>query len=309
MARMVTARDDLFAQNDSSAPCHERKKSDKKVGYHGTGHDVIVAGCDASEEIAVVTRKPQSAEGVAACVPPLYARDLDAHFRMVNTFMTTHRALGIDRFFIYTCDAASANHSSLQQSDTTLILTTFCATSRMTMRGQNWMINDCIHRAAAANVEWVLSCDIDERLAFHPTLGLRELLNSDAARTADVLTLGSKQVWRWPNGTIKNTLLHCFGGSPRKDPRLCIGFYGHRKHFTRAQHVWLANLHFVAVGTYVRRCRDGLAERKCNIVDVRANESWLFHEKFSYSDGMASTGSWTDDLNAWMRENSSSVGD
>ena len=194
----------------------------------------------------------------------------------VAEFMQHHRSVGIAHFFVYICDDGfGRSQDSLQASDTTVLHTPFCSTVNMTMRAQNWMINECIQRAAAAHYEWVLSSDIDERLGLRDGLSLSALL--DDHRADDVLSLGSVLRWRHPNGSVAGTRLHCETGGFR-DRYMCLGYEGHRKHLTRASRLFVANLHFVQSSKRWKQCRNGTTAVTCTIFDLNATDAWLYHE-------------------------------
>ena len=256
----------------------------KRVGHALWGADANVIACSGDGDASDEWREPR---GVAVCVPPIYTLPPPAGNEaktgaQVTEFMKHHRAMGIEHFFIYVChEHFIRNQSSLQASDTTVLHTPFCTTVNMTMRAQNWMINECIQRAAAAHYEWVLSCDVDERLGLRDGLSLPMLL--DDHRDFDVITLGSVLRWRHPNGSVAGEAKHC--QVRNHDRNMCIGFEGHRKHLTRAHRMYVANLHFVARGTWVRQCRsngtDGTVAVACNMVDLSASEAWLYHESAS----------------------------
>ena len=324
VVRMTVGEDRFFAHEchceswvpatASDSPTYPQCER-QNVGYHTApmegansrkgGTDAVVMACPANltAQHAGRRRWQKAPRGVAACVPPVYTvpaplGNATATKMQVADFMQHHRAAGITHFFIYTCDADIAAEATLQAPDTTVLLTTFCATTNMTMRAQNWMINDCIHRSAAAGLEWVLSCDIDERLAFKQGSSLRQLL--DEYPTADALTLGSVLRWRHPDGTVAGTRTHC--QTRGSDPATCTGYYGHRKHLTRAHRLFAANLHFILSGTWVRRCRRGMTRDRCEIHDLHASDAWLYHETASPHYSLTA---WMDQLHTYQSDSRS----
>ena len=317
--RMVLGKVEALAAWTNPGACPSRK-----VGKALGGSDAHVFACNATANpVAQPWRRPH---GTAACVPSIYRRMIegsgadrsqpadsaaDGHDRRVATFMKHHRSLGIRHFFVYACDAACGNHSSFWSSDTTVVITPWCTTIGMSMRGQNYMLNECIQRAAAAGYEWVLSADIDELLTFRPGLSLKTLLAHGVsgaphspAVPPDVFTFGSRRVWRWPNGTIANNeRVECSGrwneyGKPHVSRNMCTGFDGHRKHLTRANRIWSANLHFV----WTDGCRTGTKPAQCSVVNLDASDAWLYHENglMNPRSGVAgSIGDWRRGLAAY----------
>ena len=273
---MTVGKDTFFRDDNFVLPSMACTR--KNVGYHEWGEDAHVMACDTENNGRQHGTEWEPPRGVAACVPPIYVvppphGSFTATTQQVGAFLDHHREMGISRFFMYVCDADVASHISLQSSDTTVLFTTMCTSTNMTMRAQNWMINECIQRAAAANFEWVLSCDIDERLAFEPGLSLQQLLAEHPK--ADAFTLGSVLRWRHPDGTVAGVRRHC---QTRAKPEMCLGYDGHRKHLTRAHRLFVANLHFILEGEWVRRCRAGHSVDFCHIVHMNSSKAWLYHE-------------------------------
>ena len=269
----------------------------------------------------------QAPSGLALCVPALYSNSIDSgassdssgssgssgsssvdvllssssssvDAKLLN-FFAHYRGLelGVLRFFVYACDEQSAGLPALAGADTTVVLSPWCMTAPLLARGQNFQLNDCVHRAAAAGIEWVLFCDVDELLVARPGYRLRALL---ANRKFDVYSFGALRVWRWPNGSIVTYRTDC--SRPNSMPRdLCIAKDGHRKMLVRARRVWAANIHEIPVDG----CRDGAAKatcanpgtnpnptavtltvnltlvniiaHRCRMTDVSTLDAWMYH--------------------------------
>ena len=164
----------------------------QKVGKHFGGADAEVQVCPANYSNVAMHRIASSGDirplelqpsGLGICVPSLYvASDQAAEYhKKITIFMHYYRRQSylVNQFFIYACEVSTLAHHELQASDVTAVLVPWCATIGMLSRGQNLVINDCIQRASAAGLEWVLSCDIDELLAVRPDFNVTQLLSQD----------------------------------------------------------------------------------------------------------------------------------
>ena len=313
--RMITARIDHFPRQ-RSIKCQRDLKgvgltggrpnlnvfiSACEVGEHDNSSTIGVTQLVGSRSVGTYRHIEQRRSTVAACVPAIYGMNMDpTHHKIgrldplgqLETFMATHRALGVDHFFLYACDAASVNHSSVRRSDTTVLFTPFCnrEQARMIQRGQPFTINDCIHRAAAQRFSWVVSMDIDERLSVGSDLDLHDLLDGNLARSADVMTIQNVQVWRSRNGSIALQEGRCNStGFEYVDPK--CGKQGYRvktKHIARPHRVFAANIHFIDDGIpgspFYRRCRDGARDIPCSIVHLNLSTLKILEENGLYGD-------------------------
>ena len=136
---------------------------------------------------------------IAMCIAPLYnVHRLNRH--AVAQHLAHHAALGIAHTFLYTIDPPATLVSRLGSSRPAITGLHMQWVHRLHVhsRGQNWMNNDCVHRAGAHGFAWALSIDIDEFVFLDRVRTLHALLRSHSTATrADgtapqVLTFGSR---------------------------------------------------------------------------------------------------------------------
>jgi len=232
------------------------------------------------------------------CIPPLYG-NFSAVLDQASQHISYHQQLGVDHTFLYAApadkDAAALDRWRVPKGVTLLQLPWLDAFP-VWQRGQNFQINDCVHRAAARGFEWVLSLDIDEWLVLPPrTRSLHELVR--AAGSVDVFSFGSRraatvqaaadapscpplalhmeqhnrtlaymQKMGLCNGTCADAHVH-IPSFTCCSMHMCVGALGHRKHLLRAASAFAANIHFV------HHCKAG----PCRIVDLDAGDTYLAH--------------------------------
>ena len=171
--------------------------------------------------------------------------------------------------------------------------------------GQNWVVQDCIHRAAAAGFQHVLSLDLDEFLNFAdplldiPTYADKFLQPRAHQRSLDVVTFGSTaETLRSPCG---DTASLCHAPPPayenischvpdsptcavkeKRDWRLCGGGCGHRKHLVYAPRILTANIHFASHCKSEQHSQSGACNRHIETTD-RAYLRHFHHEDLTRS--------------------------
>jgi len=213
--------------------------------------------------------------------------------------------LGVDHAYVYTM--IPLNHLSGSGGGLTVVSMTWASSTSLHQRGQNWQINDCVHRAAADGFDWSLSVDLDEALMF-----------------AGADSLPSPWIpwsWKWipwrrkPPGSVKAFLqrkrfhpdVYTFGSDLTTEPadyeryklvgahrgvttclvknltsgvlanrqvgakEVCVGWQGRRKALMQTRRVFVANIHFT------RQCRTGRVLRRCNVEDLDTETAWLLH--------------------------------
>jgi len=260
------------------------------VGDEHKGADVVVAMCP-SAAAAAFAEPPD--DSIALCVAPLHGHRyasawMDGYFRY-------YRTLGVRRFFVYAVSTALAATVPRADDVSVLHLAWLHHAGRMHEHGQNWQINDCLHRAARSH-RWALSLDFDEFLRLphtappqpaappaaaapaQPPAGgttaaaLRRLVANASAQ--QVLTFGSV------SAADVRANLHRATTTPNckaahVDPRRCLGWYGRRKHMVRPARMWAANIHFAD------RCRlpraRGAATSACAVRHLSTDEAFLLH--------------------------------
>jgi hypothetical protein len=218
--------------------CPERMVGDR----HGFT-DVFVGICNHTNK--------STQKGIAYCIPPIYNMDLGR----LSADITYHKNMGIEHAYIYDAECQRSIHIP----ESTHLCMNWTRTVRIHQRGQNWHINDCIHRAADDGWEWVLTKDVDEHLTFARPMSINDLV----ATNADVYTFGRV----YENGQTACTDKRYAGTSDRT--HLCLRWGGYRKYIVRTNAVWYANIHSV----------DSCISRKCNVKNILSNVIWLNHTK------------------------------
>lgn len=235
-------------------------------GELGNTDEVFVEHCGA----------PGATNGtaVAVCVPTVYGDYLATPrgLRWTSAFLDHYRALGAARVVLYA--AAPPAPPPALGGDVELVHVAWlrsCAarTTRTPGRrhgarcqfaenrsimywGQNFVLNDCLLRSAAAGAGWVLSVDLDELLALPEGGSLREFAAAAAAARLDVVTFGS--ALEAPVPCTDAAAAPCAAWAPFCDARRCADCarcprnHGRRKHLARAGRVGRANVHFVPGG-------------------------------------------------------------
>ena len=100
---------------------------------------------------------------MALCIPPLYGNPSMTHFQ--NHLSFYQRKHGFAYAFVYTTfNATSASADPITLANTIVLSMPWAMELPLHSRAQNFMENDCVHRAAAHGFEWALSVDIDEFL-------------------------------------------------------------------------------------------------------------------------------------------------
>ena len=227
-------------------------------------------------------------KSMALCIPPLYGKLREA--RILKHLSFYSRQYRFRHTYVYTTVALHLG----QRAETTVLSMPWAMALQLHSRAQNFMENDCVHRAAAHGLEWALSADIDEFLVFNPgATGLQGLLQRadsgelgrikgvGGGKVVNVLTFGS--VWvryfylddrarNW-DGTI-----HCsdnyrgpLNGKDDARAKVCAGHAGRRKHLVRTQQMWTVNIH------HARNCRTGVVATVCSIADLSTDEARLLH--------------------------------
>lgn len=225
---------------------------------------------------------------VALCAPTLHGAYLrtPSSRRWAAAWLRHYRALGISHFFLYAAapledweggadltlvHAAWLNEcrQPLQRGRTHYARCSYAMNRSLAYWGQNWVLNDCHQRAAAAGFGWVLSVDLDEVLA----LGGNRTLASLTAEAVDAHTFGSAV--EKPRPCVADP---CAGRAPPPpqhphcvrcgDCEKCLGHRGRRKHLARTGRVGAANIHFVGP----RACAP-----PCAVRDHATTHAWLRH--------------------------------
>ena len=285
-----------------SASCQTRMVGDAHgmldVGVtvcpHGEGQPTRAAlrrAPPAGKQLVVARPVARGRRSMALCIPPLYGTPRMTHLRKHLSFYK--RAHEFTHTYVYaTSDTTSSAANLSTLANTTVLSMPWAMTLQLHSRAQNFMENDCVHRAAAHGLVWALSVDIDEFLVLASgvalRVGLQGLLQEakkaprpHARSAVDVLTFGAVWVRRFHyDGRARNWegTVHCsdnFEGLlyPLDDPRakVCPSHAGRRKHLVRTQHMWAVNIHFA------RSCREGLRATACAVTDMSTDEARLLH--------------------------------
>ena len=139
---------------------------------------------------------------VAMCVAPLYnVKRLSP--AAISQHISYHTILGVAHTWLYTVDRPAALIARLGEQPATALYMPWVWKLTVHSRAQNFMNNDCVHRAGAHGFGWALSIDLDEFIflgARTPTLSLLLASPSHSSgrrnevdnTTSQVLTLGSR---------------------------------------------------------------------------------------------------------------------
>lgn len=254
----------------------------------GNTDEVFVEHCG-----AFPPRPPNGTATVAVCVPVVYGDFLNTvrGLRWTARFLDHYRALAVSRFVVYTatdvpglflgddvalvhvawlaeCAAPSDRKRHGARCD-------FAANRSIMYWGQNFVLNDCLQRAAAEGFDWTLNVDLDELLTFAPPV--RDVVAFLEERpSADVVSLGSAVEAPVPCAA-QSREAPCVSRPPAQptcakcaDCALCLRNHGRRKHLSRTRRVAKANVHFVQASA----C---LGETPCAIDDTPTHTAWLRH--------------------------------
>lgn len=273
----------------AGAGCVARRVGDAHSEL-GNTDDVVVERCGGRPPMA-------NRSGVAVCVPTTRGPFLESArgARWTEKFLGHYRALGVARFFVYTAAPAAAWKGAADDVDfVELAFLNGCAAgggggarrrhpakcdfaeNRSLMYwGQNFALNDCLHRATAANFSFALSLDLDEFLAFAGGTGG---LSNATSGPADVVTFGSAVEAPVACGEARRgaacpppppplDAVTCGRGCG--DCAACARNRGRRKHVARCGRVVVANVHFVAAR--------GCDPPPCAVDDAATGRAWLRH--------------------------------
>jgi hypothetical protein len=195
----------------------------------------------------------------AACIPGIYGKlptdgGLSPTPRQIVEHHRLNRQLGFARTYVYVINT-TWRLPSPAPPDLKLLYTPWLEGLRTSSRGQVWHYNDCVHRAAADGIDWVLLTDVDELLS----VPVGDLLAAQA-KDVDVVSIGLRQVAdRTPAG-IAAARPSCnsvplFDGWLRKhqwrifdwlgiSESVCLGASGRRKNLVRTSTVWACTVHW-----------------------------------------------------------------
>ena len=260
---------------------------------HGEGFaDVMVSVCkkdpstECPREVKALVQRDETA---TLCIPTMRADYLYVGFRpFLERYLDYYERLGFRHIFIY--GANEGPPSWLRRLKTaaadaiTWIQFSF-ETEKLWYFGQNWEINDCIHRATSLGFTHILSLDFDELLTFtDPYESIKSYVAAN--HDADIFTFGSA-VDRLEISCTDLSGLYCHkkpppsknischgsacGRKQREDLRLCSGFCGHRKHLVYGPRVLVANIH------YVHHCKQGHRRERCVTKTESTDTAWLRH--------------------------------
>ena len=138
---------------------------------------------------------------ISMCIAPLYnVKHLSP--AALTSHIDHHASLGVAHTFLYTVDRPADFISRLKLKSLTGLHVPWVSHILVHSRAQNWVNNDCVHRAAAHGFDWALSIDIDEFVVFNTSLvtSLSMLVLSSSARgsyvggehASEVITFGSR---------------------------------------------------------------------------------------------------------------------
>lgn len=255
---------DAYVSVGSVGLCPERWVGDT----HGQA-DVVVGRCGGPAPKQNAARSG----GLAYCVPPLYP---PLASQTVLQDVRSQQRLGVRHTYIYDTDCATpynfphVTHLCMRWAHNVLIPD----------RGQNWMINECLLRAASDGWEWALMKDVDESIVFRTPPSVSYPLSVLARRSdVDVITFGrmydgapqcSSSWWGW--GAWGAWIAWLRGKSVQSiedDRYMCLGSRGRRKWMSRTTNsVWFGNIH------EVRSC-----VATCRIWNLDSREIWLNHSR------------------------------
>lgn len=156
-----------------------------------------------------------------------------------------HRKLGVRWVYLYTAFAlpAALTLGQLQLEGVTLLhLPWIERVPHIHSRGQNWQIQDCVHRAASRGYAWALNIDVDEFVILHPQPTLIAFVLA-RGRWADAFTFGSRNAPTIRQASTANVT--CMWRKAGVSSGLCLGYRGMRKHLSRTHNVWTLRIHNV----------------------------------------------------------------
>ena len=283
--------------------CARGKGSCVAIGDHHNFDDVCVRVTSSKEpgprrdgrgswHPASLSSDMERLDALAVCVPPLYgtASGFTLQPAWLIRWYTHYHALGATHFMFFTLDDAPlravmpiAEAHPDQISVQRLAPAAVQLLQNIWQRGQALILNDCIHRAAARGVGWVLSIDIDEIILAAPHSQLSSFSQITAMmldQHYDVVSFGSiaapcssfdKCIRLGKGGGVA----HCLSDSagPALAPATCPTSHGRRKYLVRARSVLAARIHEVLV------CRElsTAKVRRCQVRDLPADEVWMTH--------------------------------
>lgn len=200
---------------------------------------------------------------VAACLPPIYAhaqKNLTAVLQHAEEYIAYHLQLGVTWTFAY----ALVPLGQWKPIRTTVLHMPWVKDFPLFARGQEWFLNDCVHRAAAKGFTWAVNFDMDERVVLPTRFPTLSALAAEAhRRRINVVTFGSR-----PGASVAEAQRNkpqC--REPNRDPNLCLHL-GRRKYLVHTMSAWAANLHTVT------RCRP----HPCHFWNHHAtNEAFVAH--------------------------------
>lgn len=281
------------AVNTSGTTLPSKPCATRFVGDPHRGLDVLVSLCPTVPRHHT-TLPTRASPSIALCIPPVYTLQFDT----VRAHIQHHRQAGVNAgTFLYVAEESIYRSWRFDAAlQVQMLFLPWLAAFFLHQRGQNWQINDCIHRAASQGIDWTLNIDIDEWLCLGLFGSLAELIRRVAGASTDVLTFGSRASVRFDAKMAASEPIYCLPCKRgvcivdgRVTPRdLCTRHHGRRKHLLRTRSVWVANIH------YVDHCKpryDGTeselsrAAIPCRVHDLNASETWLLHANVALARG------------------------
>ena len=258
----------------------------------GAHMNPAVAVCKKKEGVEcpyrVHAREPRP-DKLALCVPSLRDDYLTPEMqpfleKYLEYYVGRH---GASRVFFYGLDVDAPNWmNNLRHTQAiTWVKWTFDA-SVFHYYAQNWVVQDCLHRATEEGFEHILSLDVDEFLTFaDPAMTIVNYIRDHVHYGTDASTFGS--VVEHLNATCDDyertvcgregppdvdavtcgPMNHCKTSRKYANHKLCCGACGHRKHITFGPRMLSASVH---TAPYVKL---GLA----NVHDVSTDQAYLRH--------------------------------
>lgn len=255
---------------------------------HNGALDVLVASCKSPQILDEcryrVTPLVDRKEEVTLCVPPLRDWYLNPRFEAyLEEYLAYYRQRhDVRHAYLYFLGAPPGWVSKLEHNVT---LVRYSASS-LWYHGQNWVIQDCTHRATSEGYDYAFNVDLDEWLTFRdPSIKILEYMRNLTKLGYDGADFGS--VDESPGrscGDLGNktcdidhvpmpSAVSCNGGvcfrekKMNHDRRLCPKYCGRRKHVVYGPRTLQSNIHF-AYG-----CHDGPCFTYAESTDV----AWLRH--------------------------------
>ncbi len=252
--------------------------------------DVMVAMCKpvagtCPREVRPLKPKPIH-DRSTLCIPNVFGLYLDRSFLpFVDNFIRYYWSQQFTHIYMYSHESPPRWLRGMSwESRITWIQLSF-PTDDLWYSGQNWAIQDCIHRATAEGFQNVLSIDLDEFLTVtdrnRTIVGYMEHLRGMGF---DVAEFGSSLDERLqdcrkaaePSCDLSpptNEEISCGLGIPEcakyeaGDRRFCASFCGHRKHIVYGPRALTANIHFV----------DSCLLGSCAIKTESTDIAWIRH--------------------------------